>query len=122
MSLFRGTTRIHQNHALRFARSNVQIGLSPPPEESPALLLKSILVPLPAILAGNSRDIAPASPLHTGGNIRIHQVREVGVQIPAKNSVQRQHRFAAQLASCTLIGLRRISEAVTEHDTPVSQR
>src|SRR5580765_2095927 len=91
VSLFGAAARVDYNDASRFPGGNRQICISHSAEESTTLLLEAIF-----IFSTASRVtplIAAASAFNAGGNLRIHQDRELGFQIATQDMMKRQHRF-----------------------------
>src|SRR5450432_523669 len=122
MGLPRRPARIHHHHAPLLPRRNRQIPFTHSPKKRPRLLLKSILIPMPAPRAYRIPLIPPPRPAHTRPRVRIKQDRQVGLQVPAQHPMQLPHRLAPQPPPAALIRLSRIRKSIAQHNTPRRQR
>src|SRR5437867_1453659 len=99
MRIVSASARVHNLYPLRLASVNLQILQAHSPEECPALLLKPVLVIPPTPVFSSLCFVAATSAPHAGCHIRLHQNRQVRLQIAAYNALQRQDWLAAPYAA-----------------------
>ncbi len=94
-----------------------------PFEEGAAFLLEAVFVMLGILTVAcrASRLVAAAGAFDAQRYLGVHQDGELGLEIAAQNTVQGQHRLAAQFAAPALVGLGGIGEAIAEQDAAVGQ-
>ena len=112
---------IYKGNPLWLTLRDFQISAPDTAEKGPALLLKPVLVAFPALALGSARTITAPRPLDAGGHIRIHQDRQIGLQVPAQNLMERANWLAAQLAPSTLVRLAGVGKAVAKDELTFGQ-
>ena len=117
-----GPACIYYDDPLRLAGSDCQVSASNPDKKGPAFLLKAVLIGFPVSISAGTCVVAAPGAFHAGGNIGLHQNRQIRFQISAQDPVQLQHRPAAEFATTALIGFRRVGEAVAEHHAAFGER
>ena len=90
-------------------------------EESTALLFEAIFIVFAAAIFGGIGLVAATGALDACSYLGIHEDGEIRLQAVAQDTMQRQHRFTAQLAASTLIRFRGVGETVAEHDLAIGQ-
>ena len=106
------STRVHDEYPLRLAFCDLQICSVHTGEERAVLAFKSVFV---GTIGRDLTFIAPASPLHAGGYIRIHQNCQVRFYASAEYAMQFERWQAPEFAAPALVRFTGIGEAITEH-------
>src|SRR6185312_6469861 len=119
MSLCCRTSRVDHRYSLGLAPGDREIGIAHATKERTALLLESVLIAFRAFISRRASHITTAGALHTRGNVRVHQNRQLGLQVSAENAMQSQHRLRAQLSATALVSFRRVGKPVAQHKFPL---